>query len=143
MVEHHEKVFKLHSGDFLSQIDMHIAFISKQTVRDEVINWFQQSPLHWLLILIVMKYYILDVELSKQLLVQEINDHLVLEGKKTVTTEFRYIDDCESKGFIETFTSTIDARKKLIKPSARTVSSMYEWLEKFVQNTNEHNGKVC
>ena len=73
----------------IEQIDFHIATISKNTVRDEIISWFQQSPLHWLFILFVMKYYYSKKELSKQTLLEEINNHLPTAGKKTVTTEFK------------------------------------------------------
>ena len=59
----------------LQQIDFHISAISKKTVRDEIINWFQQSPLHWLFVLFVMKYYYEKKELSKQTLLEEINEH--------------------------------------------------------------------
>ena len=121
----------------LIQIDMHIAGISKKTVRDEVINWYQKSPLHWLLVLIIMKYFYLERELSKQLLVQEINEHLVVEGKKTITTEFRYIDECEAKGFIDILSSTSDARKKLIKPSEKTINSMTNWFKHFNKLTKD------
>tara|TARA_Y100000590_G_C15559552_1_gene954183 strand:+ start:192 stop:605 length:414 start_codon:yes stop_codon:yes gene_type:complete len=115
----------------LIQIELHIKSISKNTVRDEVINWFQQSPLHWLFILFVMKSYFLDEELSKQQLVEKINEHVVQEGKKTITTEFRYIDDAISKGFIHSTTSPNDARKKTISPTDRTITSINNWFSNF------------
>ena len=115
----------------LVQIDMHINAISKKTVRDDVINWFQQSPLHWLIGLHVVKYDINNQDLSKQELVDQINEHVVMEGKKTVTTEFRYIEDAESKGYIVTSTSKIDARKKIIKPTEKMLLSMKKWFSSF------------
>ena len=113
----------------LSQIDLHINSISKQSIKDEVIHWFQQSSLHWLLGLIVLKFYITGEDLSKQILVETINDHIVMVGKKTVTTEFRYINDAKEKGYIEVTNSPTDARKKIIKPTKITLHSMNAWFD--------------
>ncbi len=50
------KITNENSKTNLIQIDLHIKAISKNTGRDEIVNWFQQSPLHWLFILFLMKY---------------------------------------------------------------------------------------
>ena len=117
-------------------IDFCIASISKETIRDDIINWFQQSPLHWLFILTVMKYYYESNDLSKQDLLEAINQHLATEGKKTVTTEFKYIDDAVQKGFVNSETSKIDSRKKLIIPTQQTVSSIENWFMNFHSKFN-------
>mgnify|MGYP001293747163 CR=1 FL=1 len=117
-------------------IDFCIASISKETIRDDIINWFQQSPLHWLFILTVMKYYYESNDLSKQDLLEAINQHLATEGKKTVTTEFKYIDDAVQKGFVNSETSKTDSRKKLIIPTQQTVSSIENWFMNFHSKFN-------
>tara|TARA_B100000579_G_scaffold431564_1_gene446821 strand:+ start:1071 stop:1469 length:399 start_codon:yes stop_codon:yes gene_type:complete len=121
----------------LMQIEMHIASISKNTVRDDVINWFQQSPLHWLFILFLMKFYYLNKELSKQMLIESINEHLPTDGKKTVTTEFKYIEDAISKGYVYSEKSQKDSRKRILFPTEKTIKSVNEWFEKFSSNFNE------
>tara|TARA_Y100001970_G_C13709852_1_gene591364 strand:+ start:202 stop:621 length:420 start_codon:yes stop_codon:yes gene_type:complete len=124
----------------LRQIEFHISAISKKTVRNETINWFQQSPLHWLFILFIMKYYYEKKELSKQTLLDEINEHLVSDGKKTITTEFKYIEDAISKDYIYSEVSKIDQRKKNLFPTQKTIDSVSEWFLNF--NTHFHsNGR--
>ena len=120
----------------LNQIDFHISAISKQTIRNETVNWFQQSPLHWLFILFVMKYYYRNEELSKQSLLEEINEHLATDGKKTVTTEFKYIDDAIAKEFIFAEISKVDQRKKNIYPTQKTVESLNQWFLNFATHFN-------
>ena len=115
----------------LNQIDFHIYAISKQTVRDEVVNWFQQSPLHWLFILFVMKYHYKNKNLSKQNLLEEINEHLATDGKRTVTTEFKYIDDAIAKGFVYSEVCKDDQRKKNIFPTQKTIDSLNNWFLNF------------
>ena len=115
----------------LNQIDLFIYSISKQSNQDEIINWFQQSSLHWLIGLFVLRYHIAGEELSKQILVEKINDHVVMQGKKTVTTEFKYINHARDEGYIETYTSPKDLRKKLIKPTKRTIKAMSAWFNHF------------
>ena len=121
----------------LNQIDFHISAISKQTIRNETVNWFQQSPLHWLFILFVMKYYYKNEPLSKQSLLEEINEHLATDGKKTVTTEFKYIDDAIAKEFVFAEVSKVDQRKKNIYPTQKTVESLNQWFLNF--NTHFHS----
>ena len=116
------------------QLDNLINDISKISVQCEIMNWFQQSPLHWMMGLFVMKYYYLDSDLSKQQLVEEINMHITTDGKKTITTEFRYIEDCENKKYITTLPSPSDHRKKNVRPTEATINSYIEWLEQY--NTN-------
>ena len=120
----------------LNQIDFHISAISKQTIRNETVNWFQQSPLHWLFILFVMKYYYKNETLSKQSLLEEINEHLATDGKKTVTTEFKYIDDAIAKEFIFAEISKVDQRKKNIYPTQKTVESLNQWFLNFATHFN-------
>ena len=120
----------------LNQIDFHISAISKQTIRNETVNWFQQSPLHWLFILFVMKYYYKNEPLSKQSLLEEINEHLATDGKKTVTTEFKYIDDAIAKEFIFAEISKVDQRKKNIYPTQKTVESLNQWFLNFAAHFN-------
>ena len=115
----------------LNQIDFHISAISKQTIRNETVNWFQQSPLHWLFILFVMKYYYKNEPLSKQSLLEEINEHLATDGKKTVTTEFKYIDDAIAKEFVFAEVSKVDQRKKNLYPTQKTVESLNQWFLNF------------
>ena len=67
-------------------VDFCIASISKETIRDDIMNWFQQSPLHWLFILTVMRYHYENKDLSKQELLESINQHLATDGKKTITS---------------------------------------------------------
>ena len=62
---------------------------------------------------------------------------LLLKEKKTITTEFRYIDECEAKGFIDILSSPSDARKKLIKPSEITINSMTNWFKHFNKLTKD------
>ena len=113
----------------LAQIDRRIEEISKISIQCDIMNWFQQSPLHWLMGLFVMKYYYLNSDLSKQELIEEINKHVPLEGKKTITTEFRYIEDCEKKKYITTLPSFTDHRKKIVRPTLLTIKSFEEWFE--------------
>ena len=120
----------------LNQIDFHISAISKQTIRNETVNWFQQSPLHWLFILFVMKYYYKNEPLSKQSLLEEINEHLATDGKKTVTTEFKYIDDAIAKEFIFAEVSKVDQRKKNLYPTQKTVESLNQWFLNFATHFN-------
>ena len=121
----------------LLQIDFHITSISKQTIRDEIINWFQQSPLHWLFVLFLMKNYYLNKELSKQELLEAINEHLVIDGKRTLTTEFKYIDDAISKKFIYSKVSTTDSRKRLLYPTQKTIDSINNWFNNFHTKFNK------
>ena len=117
-------------------IDFCIASISKETIRDDIINWFQQSPLHWLFILTVMKYYYQNKDLSKQELLESINLHLPTDGKKTITTEFKYIDDAVQKGYVTSESSKADSRKKLIMPSNETINSIETWFKNFYSKFN-------
>ena len=115
----------------LAQIDRRIEEISKISIQCDIMNWFQQSPLHWLMGLFVMKYYYLNSDLSKQELVEEINKHVPIDGKKTITTEFRYIEDCEKKKYITTLPSFTDHRKKIVSPTQLTIRSFEEWFENY------------
>ena len=117
-------------------VDFCIASISKETIRDDIMNWFQQSPLHWLFILTVMRYYYENKDLSKQELLESINKHLATDGKKTITTEFKYIDDAIQKGYVTSESSSADSRKKLIMPSKETVNSVETWFKNFHSKFN-------
>ena len=117
-------------------VDFCIASISKETIRDDVVNWFQQSPLHWLFVLTVMRYYYENKDLSKQELLESINQHLATDGKKTITTEFKYIDDAIQKGYVTSESSSSDSRKKLIMPSKETVNSIENWFRNFHSKFN-------
>ena len=117
-------------------VDFCIASISKETIRDDIVNWFQQSPLHWLFILTVMRYYYQNKDLSKQELLESINLHLATDGKKTITTEFKYIDDAIQKGYVSSESSKADSRKKLIMPSKETVNSVETWFKNFHSKFN-------
>ena len=72
----HEKNWTLDNKLKIAQIDNHLLDISKQAITDEVINWFQQSSIHWMTGLFIMRYHFISKELSKQLLVEEINNHI-------------------------------------------------------------------
>lgn len=120
--------------NIIDQINNHIDGFSIETVKCDVITWFQQSPLHWLMGLFIIKYFHENKELSKQLLVEEINKHISVEGRKTTTTEFRYFDDCEAKGLIITSISKSDARKKKILPSERMRDSFSKWFIDYREN---------
>ena len=117
-------------------VDFCIASISKETIRDDVVNWFQQSPLHWLFVLTVMRYFYENKDLSKQELLESINLHLATDGKKTITTEFKYIDDAVQKGFVTSESSKADSRKKLIMPSNETINSIETWFGNFYSKFN-------
>ena len=117
-------------------VDFCIASISKETIKDDVVNWFQQSPLHWLFVLTVMRYYYKNKDLSKQELLESINQHLATDGKKTITTEFKYIDDAVQKGFVTSESSKADSRKKLIMPSNETINSIETWFKNFYSKFN-------
>jgi len=117
-------------------VDFCIASISKETIRDDIMNWFQQSPLHWLFILTVMRYHYENKDLSKQELLESINKHLATDGKKTITTEFKYIDDAIQKGYVSSESSKADSRKKLIMPSKETVNSVETWFKNFHSKFN-------
>ncbi len=117
-------------------VDFCIASISKETIKDDVVNWFQQSPLHWLFVLTVMRYYYENKDLSKQELLESINQHLATDGKKTITTEFKYIDDAIQKGYVTSESSSSDSRKKLIMPSKETVNSIENWFRNFHSKFN-------
>jgi len=125
----------------LNQINHHISDISKISIKCDIVKWFQQSPLHWFMGLFIMKYYYENKELSKQLLAEEISTHISTEGKKTTTTEFRYFDDCESKGLIITGTSENDARKRKIVPTEKMIDSFLSWFDHHNQNFIELNIK--
>lgn len=120
------------NAKILQKINSHINLISKNNINHgDVIHWFQQSPLHWFLILYVMKFYIEEVELSKNKVLDLINSNVMSEGKKTTTTEFKYINDAISKGYIISNISTNDARKKTLLPSSDTVEIMFNWFENY------------
>lgn len=112
---------------FIDQIDKHINSISKLSIDSETMYWFQQSTLHWMMGLFIMKYFCLSHDLSKQQLISEINKHIASDAKKTITTEFRYIEDCKSKKYITTDTSYTDHRKKIVKPSQLMIDSFKQW----------------
>tara|TARA_B110000438_G_scaffold261959_1_gene272977 strand:- start:458 stop:700 length:243 start_codon:yes stop_codon:yes gene_type:complete len=78
-----------------------------------------------------MKFYIEEVELSKNKVLDLINSNVMSEGKKTTTTEFKYINDAISKGYIISNISTNDARKKTLLPSSDTVEIMFNWFENY------------
>ena len=118
----------------IAQIDNHLNDISKQSITDEVINWFQQSSIHWMSGLFIMRYYFTTQELSKQLIVEEINNHIPSEGKKTVTTEIKYIEDAETKKYCIILPSLIDNRKRIIKPTELTISSFNNWFQNYYNN---------
>ena len=117
-------------------VDFCIASISKETIRDDIMNWFQQSPLHWLFILTVMRYHYESKDLSKQELLESINQHLATDGKKTITTEFKYIDDAIQKGYVTSESSSAASREKLIMPSKETVNSIENWFRNFHSKFN-------
>ncbi len=128
------KIWNIDTKLKIAQIDNHLLDISKQSITDEVINWFQQSSIHWMSGLFIMRYYFTNEELSKQLLVEEINKHIPLEGKKTVTTEIKYIDDAETKKFVIILPSLVDNRKRVIKPTDITIDSFSNWFENYYDN---------
>ena len=128
------KIWNIDTKLKIAQIDNHLLDISKQSITDEVINWFQQSSIHWMSGLFIMRYYFTNEELSKQLLVEEINKHIPLEGKKTVTTEIKYIDDAETKKFVIILPSLVDNRKRVIKPTDITINSFSNWFENYYDN---------
>ena len=111
----------------LTQIDFHVNSISKLSSTSDVMNWFHQSSIHWMMGLFIMKYFCLSHDLSKQQLINEINKHIASDAKKTITTEFRYIEDCKSKKYITTDTSYADHRKKIVKPSQLMIDSFKQW----------------
>ena len=129
-----DSIVNLEKNKFL--VDFCIASISKETIRDDIMNWFQQSPLHWLFILTVMRYHYENKDLSKQELLESINQHLATDGKKTITTEFKYIDDAIQKGYVSSESSKADSRKKLIMPSKETVNSVETWFKNFHSKFN-------
>ena len=57
-------------------------------------------------------------------------------GKKTITTEFKYIDDAIQKGYVTSESSSSDSRKKLIMPSKETVNSIENWFRNFHSKFN-------
>ena len=114
---------------FIDQIDKHINSISKLSIDSETMYWFQQSTLHWMMGLFIMRYFYLNHDLSKQQLIEEINKHITNNGKRTITTEFRYIDECENKNFITTNYSSTDQRKKVVKPTQLMLNSFRRWFE--------------
>jgi len=129
---------KINLDQMVGQIDNHINLISKNnSAHGDLVHWFQQSPLHWLLILYIMKFYIRNTELSKQEALDLINDNVILEGKKTTTTEFKYINDAVSKGYIISSISQKDARKKILLPSEVTIKEMFKWFNEFDKNSKE------
>ena len=116
------------SNNFLlTQIDLHVNSISKLSSTSDVMNWFHQSSIHWMMGLFIMRYFYLNHDLSKQQLINEINKHIASGAKKTTTTEFRYIEDCKSKKYITTDTSYTDHRKKIVKPSQLMIDSFKQW----------------
>ena len=130
-----EKIYK-NQEEIIDKIDNHINLLSKNNIENSnEIHWFQQSPLHWFLILYVMKFYLQNIELSKNEVVELINDNVMLEGKKTTTTEFKYINDAILKGFIISKISSTDARKKILLPTENTTKKMCQWFENY-QNIN-------
>jgi len=130
-----EKIYK-NQEEIIDKIDNHINLLSKNNIENgNEIHWFQQSPLHWFLILYVMKFYLQNIELSKNEVVELINDNVMLEGKKTTTTEFKYINDAILKGFIISKISSTDARKKILLPTENTAKKMCQWFENY-QNIN-------
>ena len=74
---------------------------------------------------------------SKQEALDLINDNVILEGKKTTTTEFKYINDAVSKGYIISSISQKDARKKILLPSEVTIKEMFKWFNEFDKNSKE------
>jgi len=120
----------------LAQIESNINNVSKIYNSSHVINWFQQSSIHWMIGLFIMKYYYLNTSLSKQQLIEELNTHIPNEGKKTITTEFRYIEDCENKNYITTKLSQTDHRKKVIKPCQLTIDCFEVWFKKQTDNSS-------
>ena len=138
----HEKNWTLDNKLKIAQIDNHLLDISKQAITDEVINWFQQSSIHWMSGLFIMRYYFSGEELSKQLLVEEINKHIPAEGKKTVTTEIKYIEDAETKKFVIILPSLIDNRKRVIKPTELTIKSFSNWFQNYYDNLQNFFSKI-
>lgn len=127
---------KINKKLILEKINSHISLLSKKnTQHGDIIHWFQQSPLHWFLILYIMKFYIQENELSKNEVIELINNDIMLEGKKTTTTEFKYINDAISKGYIIALTSTNDARKKNLLPSDDTAKTMIDWFNNYYTRT--------
>ena len=126
----------------IAQIDNHLLDISKQSITDEIINWFQQSSIHWMTGLFIMRYHFISKELSKQLLVEEINNHIPSEGKKTVTTEIKYIEDAENKKYIIILPSLIDNRKRIIKPTEITINSFTTWFDNYYNNLEKYFNKT-
>ncbi len=138
----HNKDWTLENKLKIAQIDNHLLDISKQAITDEVINWFQQSSIHWMSGLFIMRYYFSGEELSKQLLVEEINKHIPTEGKKTVTTEIKYIEDAETKKFVIILPSLIDNRKRIIKPTELTIKSFSNWFQNYYDNLENFFSKI-
>ena len=138
----HNKDWTLENKLKIAQIDNHLLDISKQAITDEVINWFQQSSIHWMSGLFIMRYYLTNDELSKQLLVEEINKHIPSEGKKTVTTEIKYIEDAETKKFVIILPSLIDNRKRIIKPTELTIKSFSNWFQNYYDNLENFFSKI-
>lgn len=119
----------------LKQINFQIEYQSRNNTLDHVVRWFQQSPLHWYLVLFVMKYYHLKEELSIHTLVENLNNNVTFEGQKTTTTEYKYINDAIRKGFFKSVVSSVDGRKKNIIPLPQTILSMNKWFINFTSMT--------
>lgn len=116
----------------LQKINNHIDLLSKNnTSYGEPIHWFQQSPLHWFLILYIMKYYLQQIDLSKKEVIEHINHNVMQEGKKTATTEFKYINDAIAKGYIIASQSKIDGRRVNLLPSNLTAEKMIHFFKNY------------
>ena len=79
--------------------------------------------------LFVMRYFYLNHDLLKQQLIEEINKYITNNGKRTATTEFRDIDECENKNYITTNHSSIDWRKKVVKTTQLMFNPFRSWFE--------------
>ena len=116
----------------LKKINENINFLSKTNKNyGPSFFWFQQSPLHWFLILYVVKFYIEQKNISKNEVLELINKNVMIESKKTTTTEFKYINDALAKGYIIGKKSNTDLRKTTLIPSSETLIDIINYFQNY------------
>lgn len=113
--------FNRDTRNFVNYIDYKLNQISS---FDNINSFFYQSATHYIICLIVMKYFYEDQELSKHNLLEKVGYYSKNLQSKTLTTESKYVDNAIHKGFLINTPSLSDHRKTLIQPSNQMINSL-------------------
>jgi len=95
-------------------------FIDKS--KNEILNWFSQSPAHWIMLHKVMISYLKNETITK--------NQLIKFSEKSYLTSNTYIDEAVKRGYFKTIRNTKDKRSIFILPTEKTINIFSIYVDK-------------